>query len=108
MMTRAHETSIDIPFGVFDQTGVLFRKEKFLCSNLAITAQKFGRFALQFDQLFDDFLFAWFGCTDRRGITVFLWLVAKMIEAGVARSRAFRRIGIDLFQVFEHRLNRGV
>ena len=86
----------------------MLRKKKFLNGNVSVATQEFSALALQLNQLLHDFVFTRFNRANSRGVAVFLWFAAEMIEARVAATRAFRRIGIDFFEVTEDRINRRV
>ena len=86
----------------------MLRKKKFLSGNFSVATQEFSALALQFNQLLHDFVFARFNRAHGRGVAVFLWFAAEMVEARVAAPRALRRIQIDFFEVTEDRINRRV
>ena len=101
-----------VAFGVFYQSRILFGKEQLvfrdpgaaqgLCHGL------FHRALMHVDQLSDDLITARSVGVGGRNKAVDLRVRAEMVKAGVAHSCPPRGLGIDPFQIVQHRLHRGV
>src|SRR3989442_6941 len=67
-----------------------------------------GGAALQLDELGDDLVLARLGAAERGRAAVGLAVLAELLEAAVARPGAAGGLGIDLVEVGDHRVDRGV
>ena len=97
-----------VRFGVLHQAGVLLGVEELVLGHATVAARVLHGPALQLDELADHFLFARFGEAGARDETVDLRVFAEVVEAGIPLPRLPGRLGIDLLEISEHGLHRGV
>ena len=95
-------------FGVFHEPSVLLGEEEFVVGDAAVAARVRNGTLLQLDQLPEHFFLAGFGEAERCSIAVRLRVLAEMIEARVAVARPPGCVRVDLVQISQHGLHRGM
>src|SRR5437763_13361348 len=75
---------------------------------MSVAAKKIRRLTLEISQLRNDCWLARFDCADGGRVTVLLRLATEMIKTGITQARPRRRVRIDLFQIIQNRIDRGV